>query len=163
MSREVFRGRLIRVRVDERGYELVDHPPAVVIVPVEADGSSGWRTWLVRVRRPATGGSLVEAPAGLVDPGESPLQAAGRELREECGLDAGLLEELGAAWSSPGFTDERIHLFLATDLRRVGWRDPEGAVEELLEVPLAEALDLAGQSMPSRAALLLAARRLNVQ
>jgi ADP-ribose pyrophosphatase len=160
VSREVFRGRLIRVRVDDRGYELVDHPPAVVIVPVEADGAGGWRTWLVRVRRPATGGSLLEAPAGLMDEGESPLEAARRELREECGLDAARWEELGAAWSSPGFTDERVHLFLASNLRHVGGEDPDGAIEDLFRVPLAEALELAGESMPSRVALLLASRLL---
>ena len=156
----MFRGRLIRVRVDERGYELVEHPPAVVIAAVDVDDAGEYPTWLVRVPRPATGGSLIEAPAGLIDQGETPEQAACRELREECGVEADSWEELGAAWSSPGFTDERIHLFLATGLRHVGGDDPDGVIEERLQVPLAEALDLAGESMPSRTALLLAARKL---
>jgi ADP-ribose pyrophosphatase len=160
MRGEVFRGRLIRVRVDERGYELVEHPPAVVIVALEVDDAGECLTWLVRVPRPATGGSLIEAPAGLIDAGETPEQAARRELREECGVEADRWEELGAAWSSPGFTNERIHLFLATGLRHVGGDDPDGVIEERLRVPLVQALDLAGESMPSRTALLLAARKM---
>jgi ADP-ribose pyrophosphatase len=159
---EVFRGRLIRVRVDERGYEIVEHPPAVVIVAIDVDSAGECLAWLVRVRRPPTGRILIEAPAGLIDEGETPEQAARRELREECGLEADGWEELGAAWSSPGFTDERIHLFLATGLRQVGGEDPDGAIEERLRVPLVQALELAGESMPCRAALLLAARRLSV-
>jgi hypothetical protein len=75
-------------------------------------------------------------------------------------VEADSWEELGAAWSSPGFTDERIHLFLATGLRHVGGDDPDEVIEERLQVPLAQALDLAGESMPSRMALLLAARKL---
>jgi len=159
---EVFHGRLVRVRVDERGYEIVEHPPAVVIVAVDTDEAGASRTWLVRVPRPAVGRSLIEAPAGLIDTGETPEEAARRELREECGVEADRWEELGAAWSSPGFTDERIHLFLATGLRRVEGEDPDGAIEECLQVPLTQALDLAGESMPSRAALLLAERKLRL-
>jgi 8-oxo-dGTP pyrophosphatase MutT (NUDIX family) len=161
VDREVFRGRLIRVRVDEQGYELVEHPPAVVIVALDVDAAGDCPTWLVRVRRPATGRSLVEAPAGLIDEGETPEQAARRELREECGLEADHWEELGSAWSSPGFTDERIHLFLATGLRHVGGDDPDGVIEERFQAPLSRALHLAGESMPSRTALLLAARKLS--
>src|SRR5205823_13350526 len=95
------------------------HPPAVVIVAVEPDENGEWRTWLVRVHRPATGGSFIEAPAGLIDDGETPEETARRELREECGLEADGWEVLGSAWSSPGVTNERIHLFLATGLRHV--------------------------------------------
>jgi len=158
----VFRRRLIRVRVDRRGYELVEHPPAVVIAAVDLDAAGEYRAWLVRVRRPATGRSLVEAPAGLVDDGEAPEEAARRELREECGLEAQHWEELGSAWSSPGFTDERIHLFLATGLRHVGGDDPDEVIEERLRMPLAQAMELAGESLPSRAVLLLAARKLGL-
>lgn len=156
MAEEKFRGRLITVRVDEAGYELVAHPPVVVVAAIDEEE----RAWLVRVRRPAVGASLLETPAGLVDPGESPAEAARRELLEECGLEAERWELLAEAYTSPGFTDERASIFLATGLRPVGGDDPEQAVEERLLLPLGEAISAAGLSLPSLAALALAARRL---
>jgi 8-oxo-dGTP pyrophosphatase MutT (NUDIX family) len=98
MAREIFTGKLISVRVDERGHELVAHPPAVVMVAVERDGA----VWLVRSQRPVPEGTLVEVPAGLVDPEESADQAARRELREECGLEAESWEELASPGGHPG-------------------------------------------------------------
>ena len=156
VAREIFQGRLISVRVDERGFELVSHPPAVVIVAVEQSG----RVWLVRSRRPVPEKTLVEVPAGLVDPGESPAEAARRELHEECGLEADSWEELASAYSSPGFSDERIHVYLATEVRNVGGQEPPGAVEESLTADMQEALRLCSGNLQSLAALLLASRRL---
>ncbi len=157
MRREVFSGRLIKVFVDARGNELVLHPAAVVIAAVDAQG----RTALVRVDRPMTGGTLLEAPAGLVDAGETPEQTARRELREECGLEAGRWHQLGGGYSSPGFCDERISLFLATELRSVGGEDPDGSVRERLWLPLEEAIGAVAENLACQAALLLAARRLS--
>jgi ADP-ribose pyrophosphatase len=154
--KEVFNGRLISVRVDERGYELVSHPPAVVMVAIDGQG----RVWLVRSSRPVPERSLIEVPAGLVDPGESPEEAARRELREECGLEAGRWQKLASAYSSPGFSDERIHVYLATDLREVGGEEPLGEVEERLTASMDEALRLCSANLQSLAALLLARRRL---
>lgn len=156
MSGEVFRGRLITVRVDERGRELVAHPPAVVAVAVDEER----RVWLVRSPRPVTERSLVEVPAGLVDVGESPEQAARRELREECGVAAEHWEQLASAYSSPGFSDERIHIFLATGLTDVGCEDPDGAVDEKFVASFDDALELCALNLQSLAALLLARRRL---
>jgi ADP-ribose pyrophosphatase len=155
-SKEIFSGRLISVRVDERGHELVLHPPAVVMVAVDGED----RVWLVRSSRPVPERSLVEVPAGLVDPGESPEEAARRELREECGLEAGRWQKLASAYSSPGFSDERIHVYLATELRLVGGEEALGAVEERLTASLEEALSLCSANLQSLAALLLASRRL---
>jgi ADP-ribose pyrophosphatase len=158
MARDIFDGKLIRVRVDGSGHEVVEHPPAVVIVAVEADG----RVWLVRNRRPVVQeGTLVEVPAGLLDGGEAPAEAAGRELREECGLEAESLEDLASAYSSPGFTDERIHVYLARGIRHVGGEEQGGAVEERLTATIDEALRLCAANLQSLAALLLAARRLS--
>ena len=156
MAREVFNGRLISVRVDDHGLELVAHPPAVVMVALEESGD----VWLVRSRRPVPEQTLVEVPAGLIDPGESPAEAARRELHEECGLEAERWEELASAYSSPGFCDERVHVYLATGLRHVGGEEPAGAVEEKFPAGIEEALRLCSANLQSLAALLLASRRL---
>jgi 8-oxo-dGTP pyrophosphatase MutT (NUDIX family) len=156
MAREIFEGRLISVRVDEQGHELVAHPPAVVMVAVESSGA----VWLVRSRRPVPEGTLVEVPAGLVDPGETADQAARRELMEECGLEAERWEELASAYSSPGFSDERIHVYLATGLRHVGGEEAPGPIEERFTAQIEDALDLCSGNLQSLAALLLASRHL---
>jgi ADP-ribose pyrophosphatase len=156
MAREIFHGKLISVRVDEQGHELVAHPPAVVIVALDEDS----KVWLVRSQRPVHEKTLVEVPAGLVDPGESPAQAARRELREECGLEADSWEQLASAYSSPGFCDERIHVYLARELRRVGGEEPLGDVEERFTAGMEEAVRLCSANLQSLAALLLASRRL---
>jgi ADP-ribose pyrophosphatase len=142
--------------VDDSGHELVAHPPAVVIVALDENR----QVWLVRSSRPVPERTLVEVPAGLVDPGESPEQSARRELQEECGLEAADWEELASAYSSPGFTDERIHVFLARGLRRVGGEEPPGAVEERFTADMPTALRLCSANLQSQAALLLAERRL---
>ncbi len=92
--------------------EIVRHPGAACVVPVTDDG----HVLMVRQWRHAAGGWLLEAPAGKLDPGEAPRACAARELEEETGHVAGDLIELGFILVSPGFCDERIHLFLARGL-----------------------------------------------
>lgn len=92
--------------------DLLPHPGAAAVVPFLADG----RILMIRQHRHATGGEILEVPAGKLDPGEAPEVCAGRELIEETGYRAGRLEKLTAIWTSPGFTDEVIHLFAAHDL-----------------------------------------------
>jgi ADP-ribose pyrophosphatase len=131
MDREVvFKGRIFDVvRKDE--WEIVEHHDAVAIVPV----SEGQVT-LVRQSRPAVGGKVLELPAGMREDGEAPLESARRELREETGLHGGEWVEVAAFFTSPGFTDEKIHLFIATDLEQ-GDATPEETEElELVRVPL---------------------------
>lgn len=111
-SREVYRGRLIGVTVERWGElerEIVEHPGAVAIVAVDADGYVA----LVRQMREATRGTLLELPAGTREPGEDPLETAKRELREECGLTGGEWRELAVFWTTPGFCRERMHIFVA--------------------------------------------------
>ncbi len=116
------------------GRDVVVHGPAVAIVPVDASGV----VTLIRQSRVPAGGALLELPAGNVEPGEAPLASAQRELREETGLHGGEWVEVGALFSSPGFCDERIHLFLARGLEQ-GEAKPEGSEEiELVRVPLAD-------------------------
>jgi ADP-ribose pyrophosphatase len=95
--------------------EFVRHPGAAAVVPLK-EGA----VLLVRQNRHAVGADLLEIPAGKLDvPGEDPADCARRELKEETGFVAGVLESLGVFYSSPGFTNERFHLFLATELEQV--------------------------------------------
>jgi len=119
-SEYVYEGRVIRLRVDQVELpdgrrtirEVMEHPGAAVIVPVDAGGN----VRLVRQYRDAIGRQLLEVPAGKLDPGEDPADCARRELREELGLTAGRLTPLTRFFSSPGFCDEILHVFLAEDL-----------------------------------------------
>lgn len=92
--------------------EIIRHQGAAAVVPVDASG----QVILVRQFRHATDGWLLEVPAGKLDPGEAPEICAVRELEEETGWKAGRLDPLGWIWTTPGFADERIWLYLARDL-----------------------------------------------
>jgi len=130
----LYRGRLLSQALEGR-YEIVEHKPAVAIVAVREG-----RMLFVRQHRPAVGLAPLEIPAGLIEPGEDPLEAARRELAEETGL-AGDLAPLFSYYVSPGFTDEKTHVFLASNLREtqatpdedeeieVVWLEPERALE----------------------------------
>jgi ADP-ribose pyrophosphatase len=119
-SREVFRGKVINLRVDEIALsggrtttrEVVEYPGAVVIIALTSDGE----VYLVRQWRHAISQVLLEFPAGGLEPGEEPLRCAKRELREEAGLEAARWTTLGQFFSSPGFANEIIHVFLAEEL-----------------------------------------------
>jgi ADP-ribose pyrophosphatase len=117
--------------------EIVRHPGASAVVPLDDRG----RVTLIRQYRHAVGGYLWEAPAGKLDPGESPEHCAARELAEEVGLEATTLERLGSIVTCPGFCDEVIHLFLATGLRQVPiQRGADEVIEAVTPVPLASAM-----------------------
>ncbi len=93
--------------------EIVEHPGAVVIVALDEED----RVALVRQYRHPIGRHLLELPAGGLEPGEQPLATAQRELREEVGLDAARWTSLGQFFSSPGFANELLYVFLAQDLQ----------------------------------------------
>ncbi len=129
-ARRVYQGRLLGVTVERWGEnerEIVEHPGAVAIVAVDAEGYVA----LVRQLREATRNYLLELPAGTAEPGEEPLATAQRELKEECGLSGGTWRELVAFWTTPGFCRERMHLFAAEGVER-GEAAPEP--DEDLEV-----------------------------
>ena len=97
---------------------------------------------LVRQHRPAVGSSPLELPAGLIDPGEQPIDTARRELEEETGYLARRIEPLVRFYTSPGFTDELIHIFAATELVRTAVRLEDEEEIDLVQMPLAAALEL---------------------
>lgn len=119
----VFEGRLVRLEVDrvrladgaESVREVVRHSGAVVMLPVD----DAQRVLMVRQFRYPTGETLLELPAGTLEPGEAPEACAARELAEEVGHRAGRLEKVGELYSAPGFCDELLHAFVATELQPV--------------------------------------------
>ena len=131
----MYRGRVVDLGVEEavlpdgrpQSLEVVRHPGGAAAAAVDAGG----RVCLLRQYRHAAGGWLWEVPAGKLDSGEEPLAAARRELREEAGVTAGAWRSLGEVVTAPGFCDEVIHLFLATDLA-IAPATPE--LHEVLEV-----------------------------
>jgi ADP-ribose pyrophosphatase len=140
------------------GRDVVVHGPAVAIVPVDRDG----RVTLVRQQRVPAGGQVLELPAGNVESDESPLQTAQRELREETGLHGGDWVEVAAVFTSPGYSDEKLHLFVATGLEQ-GEASPEGSEEiELVRAPVSELDRLIADCDDAKtlAGLLLLARHL---
>jgi len=120
----VFSGRLLEVVVRNvklsdgsvSPREVVLHPGSIAVLPVLPDGC----ILLVRQFRPAVNDSLWEIPAGKLEHEESPLEGARRELREETGYSAGRWQELVAFYTTPGFCNERMTLFIARDLHQVG-------------------------------------------
>ena len=140
-SERKFDGVILSVRVDQVdiGYgkiasrEIVEHLPAVSVLPMDDEGN----VYLVRQYRHAVGREVLEAPAGLMEAGETPLQAAERELREETGA-RGTLVDLGLYYPTPGFCEEIVHLFLAR-VTAFGDTDPdEDEFLQMVKMPFSE-------------------------
>lgn len=147
-SEVLLEGRVFRVRRDrltiggkEFVRDVVEHPGAVVMVPLLPDG----QVLLVRQWRHAAGEALLELPAGTREPGEEPAATAGRELQEEVGYRAGRLTSLGAFYSAPGFCNEVLYLFLAEELTPSQLAGDEDEEIEVVALPLKEALAMAGR------------------
>jgi len=124
-----------------RRMELIRHSGAAAVVPVHENGD----VVLLEQLRYATGGTLVEIPAGKLSPGEAPELCAARELTEETGLTAASLEPLLPLWVTPGFCDERIHIFLARGLTEGALALEEDEVIRPFRIPLREALARVGR------------------
>lgn len=150
-SRPVYDGRIVRLSIDtvqfpdgsEADLEMIRHSGAAAVLPVNDDpGADDPKIILIRQYRYAAGGYLLEVPAGRPDsPGEDWEACARRELREETGLAAKRVTRLTTIYTTPGFTDERIHLFMATGLT-LGDRtlDPDEFLEPV-EMPFSSALE----------------------
>ncbi len=141
-GRLVYRGSIFAVREDVFRHDdngtverqlVLSHPASAVVA------HDGEKLFMVRQPREAVReDALLEIPAGKVDEGETPLEAAKRELAEEIGRQAEDWRHLHSFYASPGFATEELHLFLATTLRRVEADPGEGEKIEVVEVPLDE-------------------------
>ncbi len=146
-SEIAFNGGHIQVRVDrviepaghETTREIVVHPGAVCIVARPGVDD----VILIRQYRHSTGGELLEIPAGGLDPGEDPLEAARRELEEETGYSASNIVLRGSFWTTPGFTTEYMWLYEATGLTKTHTNPDEDEVIEVDFVKIADALEMA--------------------
>ena len=168
-SERKYEGRVVNLRVDTVTLpngkpgrrEIVEHSGAIAVVPLDSQGY----VLLVRQFRLATGGPLLEVPAGGIEAGEDPEVAAGRELAEEIGFTPGKLTPLYEAWVAPGYCTEKIWGYLAEDLTPA--HDAHTDHDEFVEtvaMPLADTLVAITegriQDMKSIACLTMAARQL---
>ncbi len=150
-STRIHTGKVISLDVDRVRFpdgttgelEIIRHPGASAIVPFLSDpAGADPQLLLLRQYRYATGGMLYEIPAGRLDPGERPEQCARRELLEETGCTAQSIIPLTSMFTTPGFTDERIHLFLATGLTRGEARREADEFIEVETISLSAALQM---------------------
>lgn len=141
----IYDGKIVKLQVDDvtlpngnvAKREIIKHPGAVAVIAVTDEG----KLVLVEQYRKALERSIIEIPAGKLEPGEEPIVTARRELEEETGYGAQSLTYLQAFATSPGFADEIIHLFVAKDLYKIENKAEldEDEFVELLEVSLEEA------------------------
>ena len=144
VSREIFKGRIIRVRLDtvrlpngkEGIREVVEHPGGVAILAIDSEE----RVLLVRQYRYPFERVMTEVPAGKREPGEPPFITAQRELQEEVGATADTWTELGTLIPSPGCYGETLYLYMAQDLHFGATHPDEDEFLEPLRVPLDEAV-----------------------
>lgn len=141
-SRQVFKGRAIRVRVatvrkpdgTETTREIVEHEGVIAAIPIDNEDN----VLLVRQYRTPAGRDLLEIPAGGIDPGEDPEATVIRELQEEIGYKPGKLVRLGGFFSAPGYATEYLHVYLATGLTPSRLHAEDTDEIELVKVPLTE-------------------------
>ncbi|MCS6995066.1 MAG: NUDIX hydrolase [Anaerolineales bacterium] len=168
-AESVYEGRAFHVRRDHLRtpdgrtvkYDIIEHTGSVILIPVDDEG----QMYFVRQYRHAAQVELLELPAGTLEPGEPPAEAAAREIREEIGMEAQHLEEIGAFYLAPGYSTELMHVFLARGLKH---NPLEADADEFLSVEtlsVAEAFQQAErgalQDAKTLAALLLAKQHLS--
>ena len=144
--RQIYDGRVVKLGVERvrlpngrtTELEIIRHQGAAAVVPIDQSG----HVYLVRQYRHAPGKWILEVPAGKLEPGESPEECVRREVEEEVGMKAGKLDSLGPIWTTPGFTDEKIWLYLATDLSPGLQALEDDEALEIQRMPLARAIAL---------------------
>jgi ADP-ribose pyrophosphatase len=163
-SRELYTGKIFQLNRDTVRFpdgataemDIVRHPGASAIVPFmnEPDGEDP-QILLLRQYRYAAGGYIYEVPAGRLDGDEAPADCAVRELKEETGCTAAHMEPLFTMFTTPGFTDEKIHVFMATGLVHGETAREADEFADVVIMRLAEALELirTGAIMDAKSAL----------
>jgi ADP-ribose pyrophosphatase len=148
-TRTVYRGRIFDVFLEKvvlpngmtKDREVIRHPGAAAMVPLLGDG----RVILIKQYRHAVDRFLWEIPAGTLERGENPLECARRELVEEIGYSAATLEKITEILPAPGYTDERIHIFIATELSPALQNLDADEVLEIKPTPFDRAIEMIGQ------------------
>jgi len=146
-SEQVFDGRLLKVYRDTVELangksalrEIIRHPGGVAMLPLDSEGN----VYLVRQFRYPYGKVILEVPAGKLEYGEEPFPAAKRELSEEIGAEAEQWTDLGVTLPSPGYTDEKLHLYLAQGLTFGQVHPDEDEFLEIVKMPFSEAAAMA--------------------
>jgi len=146
-SEMLMKGRVFAIRRDtlktpdgrETKLEIIEHGGSVVIIPIDKNGN----VLLVRQYRHAAGRDLLELPAGTLDENEDPDICAAREMREETGMAAGTLTKLGEFYLAPGYSDEFMVVYLATELSDSPLDPDDDEFLSLETVPIAEAIRMA--------------------
>lgn len=163
-SEVVFRGRVFDVRVDqirledgnETALDIVVHGGAVALIPLDEKG----RIWFVRQYRHAARRKILELPAGTLEKDEDPVESAHRELREEIGMAASKLDELGRFYLAPGYSTEFMQVYLAQELTPAPLPKDEDEVLYVEKYPIDQVYTMAAQGAildaKSLAALMLA-------
>lgn len=145
-SKQIFDGRVVKLFVDEvelpdgqiARREIVRHPGAVCVVPLTDDGC----VVMVRQFRYPFGEVLLEIPAGKLEIGEDPLEAVKRELEEESGAVAGKIEHIGELYTTVAIFDEKIQVYLATDLTFINAHPDSDEFLETEKIPLNTLVDM---------------------
>lgn len=148
--RQIYKGRIVDLRMERVDLpngesielEIVRHAEAAAVVALHDDE----QVTLIHQYRHAVGGYIWEVPAGILNPGEEPLAGAARELAEETGLRAKNWTSLGTFLSTPGFCDERLYLYLASDLTDGDATPESDEVIRVHKVPFARALEMVQSS-----------------
>lgn len=146
MKKNIYSGRVVNLNLEtitlpngaKIEMEVIHHPGAAAVVPMKDENT----VLLIRQYRHAVGGYILEIPAGTLRPNESPRDCASRELEEEIGLRASTLEPVVTFFTTPGFTDEVIHIYKATGLAQGIQRLDRDEVLEVIDLPMERALSL---------------------
>ncbi len=140
MTKNIYKGRIVNLNLESVTLpngatvelEVIHHPGAAAVVPLKEPRT----VILIRQYRHAVGGYIYEIPAGKLHPGEDPRECALREMEEEIGYKAGALEHVVSTYTTPGFTDEVIHIYKATQLGRGKQNLGRDEVLDIAEFPL---------------------------
>ncbi|NMC13198.1 MAG: NUDIX hydrolase [Chloroflexi bacterium] len=169
-SKKIYSGKAFQVQVDSvqapnglmMQVEIIKHPSAVTILPIDEQN-----IWFVRQYRHAAGLEILELPAGTLEPGEEPILCAHREIREEIGMSAKIMKEIGGFYLAPGYSSEYLYAFLASGLEPAPLPGDTDEFIQVETIPIQTVFEMAegGQIFDGKtlATLLLARKLLDIR